>query len=338
MNIKENISLKPYNTFGLEARARFFIEINSIEELKAALKLQGYPDIFVLSGGSNMLLTKDLDRLVLHINLKGKEIVQENKDEVILRVMAGENWHELVLWALEQDFGGIENLALIPGNTGTAPIQNIGAYGVEIKDVLVRCEAMEMASGEVHTFTNADCKFGYRDSYFKREGKGKFIITAVDLRLSKGIHKTHTQYAPLRETLRKEGIEDPGIADVARAVIAIRSQKLPDPKELGNSGSFFKNPVIDALAYQKLVDKYPDLPSYATHDGQYKIPAAWLIDRCGFKGKRYGDAGVHRNQALVLVNYGNARGEEILALARRIQGEVARKFGIQLVPEVNIIA
>lgn len=337
MNIQENISLKPYNTFGLEARARFFIEINSIEELKDALQLPGYPEIFVLSGGSNMLLTTDLDRLVLHIHLKGKEIIQEDESEVILRVMAGENWHSLVLWTLKQDFGGIENLALIPGNTGTAPIQNIGAYGVEIKDVLVRCEAMEVATGKLHTFSNPDCKFGYRDSFFKREGKGKYIITSVDLRLTKGKHRTHTQYAPLQEALRKEGIKEPGIADIARAVIAIRSKKLPDPEELGNSGSFFKNPVIDTEAYQKLIGEYPDLPSYATPEGHYKIPAAWLIDRCGFKGKRYGDAGVHKNQALVLVNYGKARGEEILRLARKIQGEVARKFGIQLVPEVNII-
>ena len=337
MIIQENVSLKPYNTFGIEARARYFVEINSLGALKSALELEGYPDFFILSGGSNLLLTGDLDRLVLYLNLKGKEIIQEDETEVVLRIMAGENWHELVLWTLEQDYGGLENLALIPGHTGTAPIQNIGAYGVEIKDVLVQCQAMDIQTREIQTFSNDACNFGYRDSFFKREGKGRYIILAVDLRLSKGNHKTNTGYAPLMAELAQKGIEKPGIRDIASAVIAIRSRKLPNPEEIGNSGSFFKNPVIEDNKYQELVARFPDLPSYRVDKGQYKIPAAWLIDQCGFKGKRFGDAGVHQNQALVLVNHGNASGNEILNLAKKIQAEVASNFGIQLIPEVNII-
>ncbi len=337
MNIQENVSLKPYNTFGIEVRARYFVEINSVSDLKSALELKDYPEIFVLSGGSNLLLTADLNRLVLYLNLKGKEIVQENDSGIVLRIMAGENWHDLVLWTLEQDYGGLENMALIPGNTGTAPIQNIGAYGVEIKDVLVQCQAMHINTRKMHTFSNEDCNFDYRDSFFKREGKGDYIITAVDLKLSKGEHKTNTQYAPLRAELDQKGITDPGIRDIAAAVITIRSRKLPDPNVLGNSGSFFKNPVIENSKYQELIQEFPNLPSYKMAEGQYKIPAAWLIDHCGFKGMRIGDAGVHQNQALVLVNHGNARGSEILNLARMIQAEVAGIFGIQLMPEVNII-
>ncbi|MBT8206337.1 MAG: UDP-N-acetylmuramate dehydrogenase [Eudoraea sp.] len=337
MIIQENVSLKPYNTFGIEVRARYFKEINNLAELKSALELKGYPEIFVLSGGSNLLLTADLDRLVLYLNLKGKEIVQEDDSEIVLRIMAGENWHDLVLWTLERNYGGLENLALIPGNTGTAPIQNIGAYGVEIKDVLVRCHAMHVPSREIHTFSNEACNFGYRDSFFKREGKGLYIITAVDLRLSKKEHQTNVHYAPLKAELAERGISEPGIKDIANAVIAIRSRKLPDPKELGNSGSFFKNPVIEDSKYKELIIKFPDLPSYAMAEGRYKIPAAWLIDHCEFKGKRFGDAGVHENQALVLVNHGNASGKELLDLARKIQAEVVSIFGIELMPEVNII-
>lgn len=336
MIIQENISLKPYNTFGIAAKARYFIEITSEEELQTALELKGYPEIFILSGGSNMLLTGDLERLVLFINLKGKEILEESESDVLIRVMAGENWHDLVLWSLEKGYGGLQNLALIPGNTGTAPIQNIGAYGVEIQDVFENCEAMDISSGEIHRFSREACQFGYRDSYFKREGKGKYIITSVELRLSKTNHKINTEYAPLKAAL--EQFDDPGIGDIAQAVMAIRSSKLPDPKELGNSGSFFKNPVIQEGTYQNIKTSHPELPAYALEGGQFKVPAAWLIDQCGFKGKRYGDAGVHKKQALVLVNYGTASGTEILDLARKIQAAVKEKFGIQLDPEVNIIA
>ena len=337
MTVQENISLKKFNTFGIEANARYFVEINSVADLRNALNLEGYPDLFLLSGGSNMLLTQDLDRLVLFINLKGKEILEESETEIVLRVMAGENWHDLVLWTLEKGYGGLQNMALIPGNTGTAPIQNIGAYGVELKDVFAGCEAMNMLTGELQYFTKEQCQFGYRDSFFKRQGKGKFIITAVDLRLSKRDHKINIDYAPLKAELLQNGIETPDITDIAKAVIAVRSSKLPDPKELGNSGSFFKNPVIKEEEFQPLKASYPELPSYNMGDKKYKIPAAWLIDQCGLKGKRFGDAGVHKNQALVLVNYGSASGADILDLARRVQSEVKEKFGITLEPEVNII-
>ena len=337
MIIQENISLKKFNTFGIEARARYFIEISSLEDLKEALKLEGYPEYFLLSGGSNMLLTRDLDRLVLYINIKGKTILKENNSEVVLRVMAGENWHNLVLWTLDKGFGGLQNMALIPGNTGTAPIQNIGAYGVELKDVFVGCEAIEIQTGKTQYFSKEQCQFGYRDSFFKREGKGKFIITSVDLRLSKKDHQINMDYAPLKAALTQEGIHTPRISDIAKAVIAIRRSKLPDPKELGNSGSFFKNPVISEKDYQRLRNAYPEMPFYALGNEKYKIPAAWLIDQCGLKGKRTGDAGVHKNQALVLVNYGTASGSDILSLARMVQTEVKEKFGISLEPEVNII-
>ncbi len=338
MNIQENISLKNYNTFGIEASARYFIEISSLSDLREALALKDYPELFLLSGGSNILLTKDLDRLVLYINLKGKEVLEENDSEILLRVMAGENWHDLVLWTLEKGYGGLQNMALIPGNTGTAPIQNIGAYGVELKDVFAGCEATEIRTGKSQYFSKEECQFGYRDSFFKREGKGKFIITAVDLRLSKKDHEININYAPLKAELLQQGIETPDISDIARAVIAVRSSKLPDPKELGNSGSFFKNPVINEEDFIKLKESHPQIPSYDLGNKSYKIPAAWLIDQCGLKGKRFGDAGVHKNQALVLVNYGSAQGKDIVDLARRVQSEVKEKFGVTLEPEVNIIA
>lgn len=337
MIIQENISLKSYNTFGIEASARYFVEITDLDVLKKALGLKGYPEIFVLSGGSNMLLTRDLNRLVLHINLKGISILEENESEVVLRVMAGENWHNLVLWTLDKGYGGLQNLALIPGNTGTAPIQNIGAYGVELKDVFQGCEGMEVQSRELRYFSKEQCQFGYRDSFFKREGKGKYIITAVDLRLSKKEHKINIDYAPLKAKLLERGIKTPDISDIAQAVIAVRSSKLPDPNELGNSGSFFKNPVISEEEFQKLKKNHSELPAYKLDNNTVKIPAAWLIDQCGLKGKRFGDAGVHKNQALVLVNYGTASGKEILELAGRVQSEVKEKFGISLEPEVNII-
>jgi len=337
VNILQNISLKPYNTFGITARARYFIEINSEEELREALILKGYPPAFVLSGGSNVLLTGDLNTLVLHINIKGIGIVREDDSQVVIKVMAGENWHQLVLWTLEQDYGGLENLSLIPGNTGTAPIQNIGAYGVEIKDVFESCTAMEVNSGMLKTFSAAECDFGYRDSYFKKEGKGRYIITSVNLRLSRTNHRLNTTYGAIKAELQAKGCANPGIRDVSEAVIAIRQGKLPDPKVLGNSGSFFKNPVVSGPDYQRLTEEYPEAPIYRVSDNEWKVPAGWLIEQCGFKGKRFGDAGVHSRQALVLVNYGQATGRELLELARKIKDTVFQRFGVEIEPEVNII-
>ncbi len=284
-----------------------------------------------------MLLTKDIEALVLYINLKGKSVVQETEDNVIIKAMAGENWHQLVLWSLEQGYGGLENLSLIPGNTGTAPIQNIGAYGIELKDVFVSCEAMDVATQELVEFSKEDCKFGYRDSIFKTTAKGKYIITSVSLQLTKRDHKLLTFYGAIEEELKAKGIVHPTIRTISDAVIAIRKSKLPNPEELGNSGSFFKNPVVSKKTFEAFLKKNPDAPHYALEDGTYKIPAGWLIEQCGFKGKRFGDAGVHEKQALVLVNYGNASGEAILELAHNIQETVQKQFKIKILPEVNII-
>jgi len=337
MNIQKNISLKTYNTFGIDVKARFFIEINGLAQLHKILEIKGYPKKFILSGGSNILLTKDIEALVIHINLKGIDIVEENKDEVVIKVMAGENWHDLVLWSLEHGYGGLENLSMIPGNTGTAPIQNIGAYGVELKDVFVSCAAMEIATGGLVEFDAGACEFGYRDSIFKNSAKDKFIINSVKLKLSKHNHQLNTGYGAIESELNKNGIVHPTIQDVSHAVIAIRQSKLPDPKELGNGGSFFKNPVVSKKTYERLKKKFPNIPSYNVDKDQFKIPAGWLVEQCGLKGKRFGDAGVHEKQALVLVNYGTATGNEIVELAQRIHQEVDNKFKIRIHPEVNII-
>ena len=337
MNIQENISLKDYNTFGIAANARFFLEISSLLQLHKALQLSAYPERFIISGGSNMLLTKDIEALVLHINLKGISVFEEEEETVVLKVMAGENWHELVLWTLEHNYGGLENLSLIPGNTGTAPIQNIGAYGVELKDTFVSCEAMHLKTQELKEFTKEDCKFGYRDSIFKSEVKGEFIITSIKLRLTKSNHKLNTLYGAIEQELERNNIIHPTIKEISNAVIAIRKSKLPDPSEIGNCGSFFKNPVVSKKTFDVFHKKNTHAPFYEVDSKNFKIPAGWLIEQCGFKGKRYGDAGVHKKQALVLINHGDATGEEILDLAYKIKKAVLDKFKISIVPEVNII-
>ena len=337
MPIQENIALKTYNTFGIDAKAKFFCEINSLADLEETLLLDEYPEKFIISGGSNMLITKDIDALVMHINLKGKTILHEDEKQVLIQVMAGENWHQMVLWTLDNNYGGLENMSLIPGNTGTAPIQNIGAYGVELKDNFESCEAMEITTQKIKKFTKEDCQFGYRDSFFKNAGKGKYIITSVNFRLSKRNHLLNTSYGAIETELIKQKIENPTIKDVSNAVISIRQSKLPDPDILGNSGSFFKNPVVSRLEFDTFTNDHPNVPFYKVSEDTYKIPAGWLIEQCGFKGKRYGDAGIHENQALVLVNHGNASGAEILALADTIIESVNEKFGIKIAPEVNII-
>ncbi len=338
MKIQQQVSLKGYNTFGIDAIARYFVAIHTVEELREALRLQEYPEKIILGGGSNMLITGDLDALVLHINLKGIHVTQEDADEVVVRAMAGENWHNLVLWTLEKGYGGLENLSLIPGNTGTAPIQNIGAYGVELKDCFESCEALEVASSQIVSFSKEDCLFGYRDSFFKNEGKGRYILTSVSMRLTKRDHTLHTAYGDIGAELLRQGIQEPTIHEVSNAVVAIRKSKLPDPEELGNSGSFFKNPVLNAADFKAFQKEHPGVPFYKISDHSYKVPAGWLIEQCGFKGRRFGDAGVHAKQALVLVNYGTATGGEILQLAQMIQEEVHRRFHIAITPEVNIIS
>jgi UDP-N-acetylmuramate dehydrogenase len=335
MHIQENKSLKNYNTFGIDVKAKQFIEITSLEDLKELLSFK--KDFFILSGGSNLLLTKDLEKLVVHLNLKGIEILREAEDDIFVKAQAGENWHEFVLWCLEQDFGGIENMSLIPGNVGTSPIQNIGAYGVELKDSMYELEALEIVTGHVKIFKNADCNFGYRNSVFKNELKGKYIITNVTFKLTKNRHQLNSSYGAIQSELKQNNIENPTIIDISNAVIAIRQSKLPDPKELGNSGSFFKNPVILKHQFLQLQHKFPEVPHYIISETEVKVPAGWLVEQCDFKGKRFGDAGVHKNQALVLVNYGNATGQEIFELSKKIQLTVLEKFDVQLEAEVNII-
>ena len=335
MNIIQNQSLKNYNTFGIDTNAQQFVSVNSISELKDILS--NNKEIFILGGGSNMLLTQDISTLVVHINLKGREIVEQNDDFAIVKAQAGENWHEFVLWCIDQNFGGIENLSLIPGNVGTTPIQNIGAYGVEIKDTMFSCEALNKKTLVIETFTNAQCKFEYRESVFKNELKDQYIITSVNFKLSKRNHNVSTTYGAIETELFHQNIKNPSLKDVSNAVIAIRQSKLPDPKELGNSGSFFKNPIVSNEIYEKAKALHPEMPHYVVSETHVKVPAGWLIEQAGFKGKRFGDAGVHKNQALVLVNYGTATGAEIVALSKNIQQTILEQFGIAIEAEVNII-
>ena len=337
MKFQKNISLKEYNTFGIDVIAEKFISVDTLSQLIEIIT--AHKDIFVLSGGSNILLTQNIKKPVVHINFKGKEFYEDKDDNnsIFVKVQAGENWHEFVRWCLEQNLGGIENLSLIPGNVGTSPMQNIGAYGVEIKDVFHELEAVEITSNTVKKFDRQSCNFGYRESIFKNVDKNKFIIINVTFKLTKKDHTLNTSYGAIKEELKKNNIKDPSIADVSNAVIAIRKSKLPDPKEIGNSGSFFKNPVIDVTHFNILEQKYPGIPNYVISEDLVKIPAGWLIEQCGFKGKRFGNAGVHKNQALVLVNHGNVTGFEIYELSQKILKAVLDKFDIDLDTEVNIV-
>lgn len=337
MEIIENFSLKKHNTFGIEATAKQFVSVHSVEELKQILQENTSQKKFILGGGSNMLLTQNIDALVIHVDLKGKKIVEQNDDFVLVEAQAGENWHEFVLWAINQDFGGLENMSLIPGNVGTTPIQNIGAYGTEIKDTFFSCEAINIQTFETKKFTKEECKFGYRESIFKNEAKDQFIITSVVFKLTKQKHKINISYGDIAAELTKKEIVVPTLIDVSNAIIAIRQSKLPDPKELGNSGSFFKNPIITKSDFERIHILHPEMPSYSVSETEVKVPAGWLIEKAGFKGKRFGDAGIHKNQALVLVNYGNANGQEILNVSKDIQKTVKALFDIEIEAEVNVI-
>lgn len=337
MEILKNYPLKQHNTFGLSAFAKEFVAVHSISDLAEVLCENAGKDLFILGGGSNMLLTKDIDALVIHVDIKGKTITNNGNGTADVTAMAGENWHEFVLYCIDNGLGGLENLSLIPGNVGTTPIQNIGAYGTEIKDTFVSCEAMEIATQRLRTFTKEECEFAYRESIFKGELKGRYIITSVTFRLTAENHKINTSYGDIAAELTKNGIVVPTIKDVSNAVTAIRHSKLPDPKELGNSGSFFKNPIISSEEFEKAYLQHPQMPHYTVSDTEVKVPAGWLIEQAGFKGSRFGDAGVHAKQALVLVNYGNATGQELLDLSRKIQATVKEKFGISIEAEVNII-
>lgn len=329
------VDLSHYNTFGIRAEAPDLIHIRSEEQLLSFLKTNREP-IFVLGGGSNILLTKNIDAIVLRNEIKGIKVVSENEQTALVSVGGGENWHGFVEWAIQHNLGGVENLSLIPGTVGAAPIQNIGAYGAELKDVFDSLQAVDLMSKEVVTFQKAECDFGYRDSYFKKEGKGRYFIVSVTFRLQK-TPVINANYGDIQKILQAKGIANPGIKDISEAVIEIRRSKLPDPKVLGNAGSFFKNPEISAEAFTTFAEKYPEAPHYQLENGQVKIPAGWLIEKAGWKGKRVGNTGCHEKQALVLVNYGNAKGQEIVDLALRIQKDVLDKFGILLNPEVNWI-
>lgn len=335
MNIQENISLKKYNTFGIHVNAKRFVSVSYLYELKNILKEEQH--VFIISGGSNMLLTKDIEELVIHLDIKGISIDHENENSVYLTVNTGENWHEFVLWCISLNYGGLENLSLIPGNVGTCPIQNIGAYGVEVKDTITKVEALEIKTGKLIVFSNKECEFGYRNSIFKNKAKGKYIITSVSFKLTKNNHKLNTSYGAIEQELTSKNITKPSIKNISDAIISIRKSKLPDPKKIGNSGSFFKNPVISSHLFQELKNKFPELPHYVISENSIKIPAGWLIEQSGFKGKRFGNYGVHEKQALVLVNYDNATGKNIYQLAQRIQETIKSKFSINLEIEVNVI-
>lgn len=336
MLIEKNISLKPLNTFGMNVVAKEFASVETKQDLAKILNTN-LSNLLVLGGGSNILLTKDVNALVLHINIKGIEIVSVYENNVRVRVAAGENWHEFVSWCLGKNYGGIENLSLIPGNVGTAPIQNIGAYGVELKDVFISCEAMNIKTQELRTFNKEECDFGYRNSIFKEELKGQYIITSVIFELSSLQHVIKKKYGDIESELKNNGIENPTIQDISKAVISIRNSKLPNPKVLGNSGSFFKNPMISCVQFQLIKNKFPKIPHYKVSETTVKIPAGWLIETVGFKGKTFKNYGVHNKQALVLVNYGNASGKDILELSKKIQEAILIVFDIVLEIEVNIL-
>lgn len=336
MKIQSNHSLKELNTFGIDVRAKNYVEAKSLTDLIQLCRANTANQLFFLGGGSNMLLTKDIESTVVKINLEGIEIIKEDEDYIWIEVQAGENWHKFVLWSVQNDYGGIENLSLIPGNVGTTPIQNIGAYGVELKDVMSSCRTLDISSQKEQIFTNEECKFGYRESIFKNEFKNQYIITAVTFKLSKRNHQLKTSYGVIQEELNKEGITHPTIQDISRVVINIRNTKLPNPKEIGNSGSFFKNPIITKTQFQIIQSSHKNIPFYQVDENHFKVPAGWLIEKAGFKGVRYGDAGVHEKQALVLVNYGKATGLEIVRLAETIQKNVFELFQINIETEVNI--
>ncbi len=335
MIIQENISLKKYNTFGIDVSARRFISITSFYELQQLLKTE--KDFFLISGGSNMLLTKDIESLVVHIDIKGISIDRQEDTSVYLTVNAGENWHEFVVWCIAENYGGLENLSLIPGNVGTCPIQNIGAYGVEVKDTITKVEALEIETNKLVSFSNEACNFGYRNSIFKNDARGKYILTSVSFKLTTKEHQLTTSYGAIENELANHNVKTPTLKNISDAVIAIRKSKLPDPNKIGNSGSFFKNPVISKTQFLELQKENPNAPNYIISETAVKVPAGWLVEQAGFKGKRFGDAGVHKKQALVLVNYGNATGHEVFQLAEKIQKKVLKKFRISLEIEVNVV-
>src|SRR5476649_2728524 len=336
LHVLAQVSLKPFNSFGIDVRAQLFAEAHSDADVREALAYataHAVP-LLVIGGGSNLLLTQDIQALVLRMATQGIRVLQDDGQQVVVEAEAGEAWHPFVLWTLEHGFCGLENLSLIPGTVGAAPMQNIGAYGVEIKDVFAGLTALDRQTGELRDFTLEECAFGYRDSVFKHE-IGRWLILRVRFALSR-VERLHLEYGPVRQRLEAQGIKEPTARDVSRAICSIRSEKLPDPAVLGNAGSFFKNPLVAASLLQKIKRKHPGVVSYPQPDGQVKLAAGWLIEQAGWKGFREGDAGVHSLQSLVLVNYGDATGEQLLNLARRVQADIAERFAVDLEMEPNL--
>lgn len=338
-HIEENISLKRYNTFGIDAKAKYFTRISTEKDFQQLITTKIYQDnpVLILGGGSNVLFTKDYEGLVIKDEMKGISVVDETPEIITIKALAGENWHELVMYCVQNNWGGVENLSLIPGTTGAAPMQNIGAYGVEMKDVVKNVEAIDRINGTLRSFSNEECLFGYRESVFKQELKEKYFISSVTLTLTKKNHLLNINYGAIHDTLKSMNVSQPNIQSISDAVIHIRKSKLPDPTQIGNAGSFFKNPTITLQHYTDLKEHHPHIPGYHTENQSVKVPAGWLIEQCDWKGKRINEAGVHALQALVLVNYGDAKGEDIVALSLNIKSSVKEKFNIDLTTEVNII-
>ncbi len=335
--IQSNVNLIAYNTFGIGVNAKHFAQFENVDALKSILKNNPDEELLILGGGSNILFTKDFNGIVLKNEIKGFRIIEDNENDVIVESGAGENWHQFVLRCIDNNFCGLENLSLIPGSVGASPMQNIGAYGVEIKDVFEKLQAYHIPTGEVHEFKHSDCEFGYRESVFKRKLKGQYVILTVSFKLSKK-STINSSYGAIESELEKMGISSPTIQDISNAVIAIRTSKLPDPKIIGNAGSFFKNPVVSKALLMEIQKTYPEVPFYANENSEtVKIPAGWLIEKAGWKGKTFENYGVHKLQALVLVNYGSAKGSEILELSGQIIKDITDKFGVTLEREVNIL-
>jgi UDP-N-acetylmuramate dehydrogenase len=335
MEFKENYSLRPFNTFDIDAQARYYSSFRSPEQLERQVRIAAKNEFWILGGGSNILLTKNINGYVLKNEIMGVDIVKEDEHHVYVTAGAGENWHQFVMFCIDRNLAGVENLSLVPGNVGASPMQNIGAYGVELKDVFHDLEAFHIRSRKIVTFTNSDCDFGYRESVFKNKYKNQYVILNVTFRLNK-IPEYNTSYGALEQELERmnKGVS---IQTISEAVINIRTSKLPDPTKVGNAGSFFKNPTLPSDVFSELKKKHPAIPAYPQEDGSVKIAAGWLIEQCGWKGYREGDAGCHDKQALVLVNYGNATGREIYDLSEKIRKSVLEKFKVNLEREVNVI-
>ena len=328
-------SLKEFNTFGIDVLANNFNKAKNEDEILHFL-IENKCNPLILGGGSNILFKNNINKPILKIEIKGIQIIEENENSIYVSVGAGENWNDFVRWSLAKNYGGIENLSLIPGNVGSAPIQNIGAYGAELKDVFHSCRAISIDNKIIKTFNKDECNFTYRSSIFKEKLKNKYVISRVTFRLSKTNHVINYEYKPLKNLLNERGIITPTIQDISKLVIEIRTNKLPDPKKIGNCGSFFKNPIISNLKFKNLFKKFNTIPNYKISKNEVKIPAAWLIEECGFKGKIEGKTGTHKKHALVIVNNGGASGEEIYNFSQTIKKSVLKKFNILLEEEVNI--